>query len=59
MNYLNNCTVLRLTADKMEIKDFPKFPSCLRADTHRQAATSFISETSGKLKEINKNGQFQ
>jgi len=37
-----------LTADKREIKDFPKLPSCLRA-THRQAATSFIRETIGKI----------
>jgi len=32
----------RLTADKRGNKDFPKLPSCLRANTHRQAATSFI-----------------
>jgi hypothetical protein len=26
----------------------PKLPSCLRADTHRQAATSFICKTLGE-----------
>jgi len=39
MPFRSHC---RLTADKKEIKDFRKLSSCLRADTHRQAATSFI-----------------
>jgi len=38
-----------MTANRREIKDFPKL----------SLATSFIRETSGKLREINKNGQFQ
>ena len=52
---MSSCSQYRLTADKREIKDFPKLPSCLRApgwladrDTHRQAATSFIRGTLGE-----------
>ncbi len=38
-------TGLYVTADKKLRFTLPKLPSCLRASTHRQAATSFIRKT--------------